>query len=175
MLYAGTASIFTPATSMRSPGLIGFTFPESCFATSAGATITVLSFFTRAMSSGAKWSWWACVMRSRSAGGSPSVSPQESMYTTRFSSFQRNVDCLYHVNASSTSGPPFDRIAQGPNALDLDLHGIADLHVLGRRAREPDPRGCSGDDEIARPELAPRRDLSDEARDLEDHVLRARV
>src|SRR5712691_10756403 len=175
MLYAGTASIFTPATSSRSPGLTGLTFPDSCFATSAGATMTVLSFFTRAMSSGTKWSPCACVMRMRSAGGRPSVRPHESMYTTSFSPFQPKVDCLYHVNASSTSHPPLDRITQDADALDLHLHRIADLEVLGRGPREPHAGRRAGDDHVSRPELAARRDLGDETRDLEHHELRPRV
>src|SRR6267378_8227857 len=114
-------------------------------------------------------------MRRRSAGGRPSVNPQESMYTTSFSPFQRNVDCLYQVNASSISGPPVDRVAQHADPLDLDFHCVAHLQVLGRGAREADARGCSGDDQIARPQLTARRDLGDQTWDLEDHELRPRV
>ena len=54
VLYAGTVSNLTPATSADSPGLIGLTFPSSFSATSRGATNWVVFLRIFAMSSGSK-------------------------------------------------------------------------------------------------------------------------
>src|SRR5207247_1620182 len=57
----------------------------------------------------------------------------------------------------------------------LDLDDIADLHVLGRLAGEPDALGRAGDDDVTGLELRPRRELAEESGQLEHHELRARV
>src|SRR5919197_4421407 len=114
-------------------------------------------------------------MRMRSAGGRSPCRPHGSMYTTIRSPFQRKADCLYQVNASSIALPPDDAVPKDPDSFDLHLYRIAGAEELRRRPREPDAGRRPGDDDVTWPQLAAGRDLGDETRDLEDHVLRARV
>src|ERR1700686_3120211 len=68
-----------------------------------------------------------------------------------------------------------DRIAHDADALDLGLEEVAGLHELGGRARESDPLGGSGRDDVARLERLARGQVGDEPRQLEIHVLGVRL
>src|SRR5450631_2490178 len=68
-----------------------------------------------------------------------------------------------------------DGIAHDADAADLGFETVAALHELGRRARESDPLGRPGGDDVARVESLARGKVGDEARQLEVHMLRVRL
>src|SRR5256886_7842265 len=73
-------------------------------------------------------------MSTRSAGGRSPPRPHGSMYSTSFGPFQRNADCWYQVNASSTIGSsPETVFRRAPSAREPGLS-----HARKRRARPPE-------------------------------------
>src|SRR5947208_2265520 len=67
--------------------------------------------------------------------------------------------------------PPPNRVPQHADTLDLDLDDVADLHELRWLPRGADALGCAGGDDVTGPEIAARRELADQPRQLEHHEL----
>src|SRR4051812_37961824 len=68
-----------------------------------------------------------------------------------------------------------DAVLEDANPVDLDLDLVARLHPYGRGASRADAAGGARDEHVARNERGPRRDVLDDLRDLEDHLLGAGV
>src|SRR5438105_4625112 len=75
---------------------------------------------------------------------------------------------LFSPRARSAVG---DRVLEDADLVDLDLDLVAGLHPDGRVAPRADAAWRAGDEHIARHERCPGRDVLDDLRDLEDHLL----
>src|SRR5882672_5332145 len=64
-----------------------------------------------------------------------------------------------------------DRVLEDADLVDLDLDLVAGLHPDRRVAARADAAGRAGDEHVARLQRGPARDVLDDLRDLEDHLL----
>src|SRR5438874_12152550 len=75
---------------------------------------------------------------------------------------------LFSPRARSAVG---DRVLEDADLVDLDLDLVAGLHPDRRVAARAGAAGRAGDEHVARLERGPARDVLDDLRDLEDHLL----
>src|SRR4051812_13336766 len=68
-----------------------------------------------------------------------------------------------------------DGVLQDADLVDLHFHLVAGLHPHRRVAARADAAGRAGNQHVARQERGPGGDILDDLRDLEDHLLGARV
>src|SRR5688572_30774504 len=87
-------------------------------------------------------------------------------------------DCAWAAAATSSAAIPAatrliigDGVLEDADLVDLDLNVVAGLHPDRRGAPRADSARRAGDDHVARHERGPGRDVLDDLRDLEDHLL----